>query len=213
MLLGNKAIRRGRLVQEYGCLHTLRPGATVANTVQQMAAKTTQWNYLLAKAYMQNVPQGVRDDLARAYRRLPTVADDTRRYAQRVLDGSRDVQPYRTLGLLTKTDADRVANLTGQNVQGYDFTLDASAIQHINRQHGNVGSEAARGQRAVTGEDYAKLPVVLNDPDMIQDAGTARASQRRLVRWIKDMDGERWIVTQEIRTGRRSIVPITMYIR
>ena len=65
----------------------LRPGDSVAKTVAEMAQKTTQWEYTLAKSYMQGVPESVRDRLARSYRGLSSVADDTRRYAQAVLEG------------------------------------------------------------------------------------------------------------------------------
>lgn len=51
------------------------PGDTVSSTVAAMAAKTQQWEYTLAKAYMESVPSAVRYALAVAYRELPSVAN------------------------------------------------------------------------------------------------------------------------------------------
>lgn len=143
------------------------PGASVATEVSKMAAKTVQWDYQLAKAYMQELPN--RDALAMAYRALPSVADDTRRYAQRILEGRThlEIPPYRTMGLLTSEDAAKVAKLTGENVDGYDWAIDQYAPRHIFNEHGEAGTEFPRGQRPVTVEDYGALPSILNAPDLV----------------------------------------------
>lgn len=145
------------------------PGASVSKEVRQMAEKTLQWDYQLAKAYMQGVPDSRRDALSRAYRSLPSVADDVRRYAQRALNatGKVEVQPYRTMGLLTADDAARVAELTGKNVALFDYAVDQYAPRHIFGEHADEKTEAMRGQRAVTADDYARMPLILNGPDRI----------------------------------------------
>jgi hypothetical protein len=149
------------------------PGNTVSDTVRAVAAKTQQWEYTLAKAYMQGVPPGVRDELAMAYRALPSVADDTRRYAQRALDdtAATTLAPYHTLGLATADQVATVQRLLGRNVDGYDFALDPNAPRHIQRVHGDEAVEAPRGQRAVTTADYARLPATINNPDRIWSDG------------------------------------------
>lgn len=190
------------------------PGATVTDTVRQMAAKTEQWEYTIAKAYMQSVPATVRDELARSYRALPSVGDDARRYAARVLEEKTDVeiQPYRTLGLLTARDAEAVKDFKGIDVSLYDYALDASAISHIQRTHGDARSEAARGQRAVTAADYARLPQLLNAPDSFEDAGSTNIG-RPLVRISKRFGDENLVAVFEVRDKRRMLVPVTMYMR
>lgn len=82
-------------------------GTAVSQTIQALAQKSVKWEYTLAKAYMQGVPEAARDALARAFRALPSVADDIRRYAQRILEGrtALEIPPYRTMGLLTADDA------------------------------------------------------------------------------------------------------------
>lgn len=180
------------------------PGDTVTQTVQQMAAKTQQWDYMLAKAYMQSVPETVRDQLARSYRALPSVADDMRRYAARVLTDNADVevQPYRTLGLLTARDAAAVKDFKGLDVSLYDYALDASAIGE---------AEASGGQRAVTAADYARLPQLLNAPDSFEDAGSTNRD-RPLVRLSKRFGDETLTAVFEVRDKRRMLVPVTMRI-
>ncbi|MHB1183387.1 MAG: PBECR3 domain-containing polyvalent protein [Desulfobulbia bacterium] len=185
------------------------PGASVAREVGQMAEKTLQWDYSLAKAYMQEAPN--RDALAKAYRALPSVADDARRYAEAAMAG-REVGPYRTMGLLTGADAGKVAELKGLDAAGYDYALDASAVGHIRRKHGDVAGEGSRGQRAVTAEDYAGLPGMLNDPDRVEDGGLSDVGQP-VVRYVKEIGGEIYTAAFEARKGRRMLSLISMWIR
>lgn len=188
------------------------PGASVVNEVRQMAEKTLQWDYQLAKAYMQDIPN--RDALARAYRSLPSVADDVRRYAQRILEGRThlEIPPYRTLGLLTESHADEVKALIGREVAGFDFAIDQYAPKHIFNEHGDQKAEALRGQRAVTAEDYARLPQLLNDPDRIVEEGLSKVGHP-VVRYEKKIGGEIFTAALEIRKQRRSLALQSFWIR
>lgn len=188
------------------------PGATVTNTVRQMAAKTQQWDYTLAKAYMQGVPDNVRDDLARAYRELPSVADDARRFAARALAGNPDAKPYLTLGLLTVADAAMVESLTKANVGLFDYSLDASSIRHVQDVHGDAKTEVMRGQRAVTAADYARLPELLNAPDSIEYGGISDVGHP-IVRITKLIDGELVTVAFEIRGKRKMLALQSLWIK
>jgi hypothetical protein len=187
------------------------PGDTVSDAVRTMAAKTQQWDYSLAKSYMQGVPESVRDRLATAYRSLPSVADDVRRYAQAALDG-RDVPPYRTMGLLTSADAKTVGGLTGARVDLFDYAIDQYAPRHILTGHGDAKSELARGQREVRVEDYALLPEMLNKPDLVEDGGVNKVG-RKVVRISKEMDGETLTAAFEVRKKRRSLALQSMWIK
>ncbi len=141
------------------------------------------------------------------------MADDLRRYAQRVLtDGAAKVPQYRTLGLVTSAQAGRINTLTGLNVSGFDVAMDAHAVRHIHKRHGSEKTEAAHGQRAVTAEDYARLPAVIDAPDNIEDVGIGKLSRRQIVRYTKQMGAERWVVVAEIRGGRLTLALETLYI-
>lgn len=189
------------------------PGATVSDTVNAMAAKTQQWEYTLAKAYMQGVPDTVRDALAIAYRGLPSVADDVRRYAQRVLAGrtALHIPPYRTLGLITQPQAASIARATRLDIRGYDFAVDPFGVKHVRGGHG-APAETLRGQVAVTSADYAMLPRILNAADRVQDAGVAKATGRRVVRITAVIDGRTYVTIWEVRGKRRSLVLQSFWI-
>jgi len=188
------------------------PGDTVSHAVQTMAKKTQQWEYVLAKAYMQHVPASVRDDLAKAYRDLPSVADDVRRYAQAVLAG-RDVAKYRTIGLLTAADAQVAQGFNASvRVDGFDYALDKSSILHVFENHGDVKTESNRGQRAVNAKDFRILPRILNEPDRVEDGGQA-ANGMPTLRYIKDIEGELYTAVFEARKGRKMLSLQTFYIR
>ena len=192
-----------------------QPGARVAQTVSQMAEKSRACPYEIAKAYMDGVPDHLRDQLARSYRALPSVADDARRYAARVLRGEPQAQlpAYRTLGLLTAGDIAQVKAAKELQVAGYDYALDVSAVRHVEKHHGSEKSERSRGQRAVAVEDYAMLPRLLNEGGPLLDAGVSRTTSAPLVRRELTVDGVTYVAVFEVRKGRRMLVLQTFYIR
>jgi len=190
------------------------PGESVVDEVRKMAEKTRQWEYTLAKAFMQGVPESVRDQLARSYRSLPSVADDARRYAGRVIEQrtAADIPPYLTMGLLTADDAAAVGRIKSAEVAGYDYAFDADAVRHIQGGHGGLDSEAPRGQRQVTAADYGRLPFLLNTAAAIMDVGTSYSTGQPVIEYRWDVDGEKWRAVFEIRRKRRMMVPISLYI-
>lgn len=188
-----------------------QPGASVADEVRAAAAQTQQWDYVLAKAYMQSVPEGVRDELARAYRDLPSVADDARRYAARILAGER-TSDIRTFGLLTSEQAAKVQAITGLDVTGYDLSMDYSSVGHVNSKHGEGGEELKRGQRPVRAEDYGLLPALINaagqeleDVDKMKTGAWGIGLEQAL-------GGDRYTVVWELRTKRKTLTLKTYYI-
>lgn len=191
-----------------------QPGNTVSELVGQMAEKTVHWDSTLAKAYMQAVPPAQRDAISEAFRSLPSLAKDAVRYARNIIDGRSDVEipAYRTLGLLTTRDVDQVKQLTGVEASGFDYSLDPSSVAHVQRKHGDPASEARRGQRAVTANDYARIPAMLNEPDAIVDAGTSDVG-RPSIRIEKKFGAELYVAVFEVRPGRKMVALQTLWIR
>lgn len=189
------------------------PGGTVSDAVRIAAQQTQQWEYTLAKSFMQAVPERVRDDVAIVYRRLPSVADDVRRYAQRVIEKRThlDIPPYRTIGLLTSKEAAQVKKKIGVDVSGFDFSLDASSVGHIQAKHGNSAEEPKRGQRAIGADDYGRLPALLSAPEKVTSAGMSDVGHP-VVRYEKTIGGERFVAAFELRSGRRSMALISMWV-
>jgi len=184
----------------------------LADMSVSMAEKTRQWQYELAKAFMQSLPEAARDAVAISYRALPSVADDVGNYAQAAIAG-RPVSQYLTLGLLTSNDVRSVMELKSVDAAGFDFALERPAVMHTYKQHGDIKVEVSRGQRAVTAEDYKKLPEILSTPDSIEDSGVSRMTGRPLMKWIKWYGDEEWVFVVEVRSGRKMLVQETLYIR
>ncbi|QBF31504.1 phage minor head protein [Thalassococcus sp. S3] len=190
-----------------------RPGDTADQAVQMMAQRTVQWPYQLQKAFMEDLPEGVVDGFSRGYRDHPTLATEIRRWAERVLGvrrgtdiaGSAKAQPYWTLGRLDSDWVRLMAEIGLGDVAGYDFSVSDDTVRHVLNSHGDAARETARGQRAVTAEDYARIGPMLNTRDAVTlDDG------RVLV--TKTVGSERFQMVFERRAKRRMLSLVTMWI-
>jgi len=200
------------------------PGATVADEVARaVAAKTIAWPYEMAKAYMSEVPERMRDALALAIRRLPGTAEAARRYAERALGVRNDaaipgpviVQQYQTLGLLTQAEARAIADMTGVEAvrsQIYDWTIDASTVRKVAKDHGDDAAQARSGQTGVTVEDYALLPRLIAEADRLEYGGTSGIG-RPVVRLVKRFGDLEYWAAFEVRARRRMLALQTLWIR
>lgn len=192
-----------------------QPGASVGHTVQTVAKKTVQWDYRLAKAYMEEIPSQQRDALATAIRRQPETGEAVRRYARRVLEKiEADVPPYQTMGLLTTEEATRIAEITGVTAvqtQLYDYTLDANAVLHVHGGHGDEDEEARRyEQRAISPADFSRLPQLLSVTPVF--AGRGKKTGQPQVRFVKKIGAELFTALFEVRSQRRMLALKTFYI-
>lgn len=194
------------------------PGASVAaRTAEAAARKTVAWPYEIGKAFQQAVPEAQRDALAEAIRRQPETGEALRRFAEAALGVRRGApvaprgEGYVTLGLLTRAQSELAARLTGVEAiaaQRWDWTVDASAIRHVAREHGG-SAEALRGQVPVAAEDYATLP-------MLVSRGAARRVDdggRSLVRIEMVRDGILYVALFEPRVRRRMLALVTLWKR
>jgi len=193
----------------------------MADLTATFAPKTVAWPYEVAKAYMAGVPAGIRDALAMAIRSQPETFEAARRYAELAL-GVRNgqpiegvhVEPYQTLGLLTRAEAETVAGLTGvESVRSelYDWTIGQYAPRHILKEHGDAPTEAARGQRAPIAEDYARIPEIISAPDRIwtDDGGTVLMEKRFTA---ADGSEERVVLVWDALKKRRMLTLTSMRI-
>lgn len=191
-----------------------QPGESVSSAVQSAAKKTVQWDYRLAKQFMESVPSEQRDALATAIRIQPETGEAVRRYVQRVLNKTEaDVPPYQTMGLLTSDEAKQIADLTKVEAVGkelYDWTVDAEAVGHIRNEH-SEGTETDAQQRPVAAADYAHLPQVLSGAATY--AGLSWEAKQPLVQFVKRMGGELWTAQFEVRRQRRMLVLKTLFVK
>ena len=190
------------------------PGKSVAPVINTMTRKTVNWPFELAKAYMEALPTSVLDDFVTAYRSSPALADEIRRYVDRVLAKQRapvkngpSIQPYRTLGRLASGDVKKVGKL-GFDADGYDYSISEYSIRHVFSRHGDPKTEASRGQRAITAADYARLALMLNNPASI----TADGAQI-LIEGV--FGSERQVAVFDLLKKRRmlSLVSMRIFVR
>lgn len=197
------------------------PGATVAETISALTAKPMNWEFSVARAYMRDVPAPHRDAFAQGYRGLPSVATDMRRYVERVR-GERNgasiapditVEPQRTLGLATSKQVQEIGQLTGTSIAAdlYDYTVDQDAVRHIFSRHSDAKIEASRGQRAILSEDFERLGPLINAPDSIGMSAQVPNRGPRIV-LTKQFGNERLVALFELRTGRRRLSLVTMWV-
>ncbi|WP_242415079.1 phage minor head protein [Sphingomonas panni] len=190
------------------------PGATIPPSTWAAAEKLRHWDYAIGKAFLGELPDAARDSLSTAYRSLPSVADDARRYARRALGdgGEAVVQPTWTLGAVRSDQAAAFADHFGTDTKAFDFSMDRFAIEHVREQHGNAKSEAARGQLAIDAGDYAILPDIINY-GRPAPAGVSKRTGNPLVAIAYRMGRIEYVAVFELRKGKRTLALQTFYAR
>lgn len=100
------------------------------------------------------------------------------------------------------------------DLSGLALGLDHDRVRHIIGAHGSARTEAPRGQRAVSAEDFARLPAVLAQARRVGPGTPPTApSGARLVEVVAEVDGETWVVVLELRPKQGLMVPYTLWIR
>lgn len=198
------------------------PGGTVSQTINEMTKKAVNWEYSLATAYMRQLPAPHVDAFSTGYRDLPSMRTDVRRWVERV-QGTRNgapidpkvvVEPQKTMGLATASQRAEIQTLTGTDLGEalYDFTIDTNAVTHVFRRHTDSATEAARGQRPIVPEDFGRLALVLNAPDSVAAADSV-PGRGPMVRYEKRFGEDVIVAIFELRTGRRRLSLVTMWVQ
>jgi|GEM_PF-6379104 len=104
-------------------------------------------------------------------------------------------------------EAERIKKATGLEVEGYWHAIDAYAVRHIQKEHGDPSRESSRGQIAVTKEDILQIPTITLNPDAIKPMRTALGKDA--VAYIKKINGDVFYL-EEVRTGRKHLAATTM---
>lgn len=179
-----------------------------------MTAKTVHWPYEIAKAYMAEVPERVRDDFARGYRSLPSLAEDVLRWVTRILaptptTGTEPLPapvPYRTFGYVRSDQAKSWGPTIGADLEMSDFTVSRSSVAHVMKQHGNPASEARRGQRAVTAADFPRIAEIVENPDHVRPDGGRLVVTKRI-------GEETYVAVFEHLAKRKMLSLVTLFVK
>lgn len=188
------------------------PGASVADKVNGIAWKIGKWETQIAKAVLRDLPAEQAEALSQAYRALPSTADDARRFAQRTWEDRPQPPAGRTLGMLHSEQVSAIAAQRELNARGFDFLISPDEAAHIRREHGDDAIERARGQRAVTPEDFALLPRIASAaaPRFV---GLSKNRQLPVFESVLQIGGEEFVARWEFWKKRRSLVLLNLFVR
>lgn len=116
-----------------------------------------------------------------------------------------------SLGAVSQQNAERILKETGFDVSGYERVIDNYSVKHSFKKHGSEATEAPRGQIAITADDFARIPEIVENADRIENAGKTPQG-RDTILYVKRFNGETFYF-EEIRTGKNELVPSTLYKR
>lgn len=158
------------------------PGADVADELRAFVQdKANRLPAELASAMVRDAaPVNVRDFAARA----AEVSD--RKITM-------DIGPVR--------QAERIKARTGFDLDGFIHQIDNYSVRHILKHHSDASREAARGQLAVTLEDFGLLPLTADFFDDVRHDGKNRTGRDVLV-FTKVINGIGYRYVAEIRNGK-----------
>ncbi len=97
----------------------------------------------------------------------------------------------------------------GLDIANYAHMIDSSAVNHINKKHGNTKTEQARGQIAITEQDYETIADVITAPDQKVFGGKTRLGRDEIF-YIKKMADGTTVVLEEKRDKRMRLALTSM---
>ena len=116
------------------------------------------------------------------------------------------------MGTIPDSAASTIKAATGMDVTGYTAILPGDSVQHIFKRHGDVLTEDARGQKAVTAEDIALIPQVIASPDNVSLSGESDALGRPVLLISKQI-GDTYVTAQAVTDGRHALTTNSLWIK
>ena len=110
-----------------------------------------------------------------------------------------------------QAEADTIKQAANLDVSGFEHGIDEAAIRHVLNHHGNSETESARGQVAITLDDFVKIPEI-TDPSKADEIDYNAKTEDGLpaIHYKKRYNGH-VIVVEEVRTGRKRLALKTMW--
>lgn len=106
-------------------------------------------------------------------------------------------------------NAELIQRKTGFDLAGFERMLDNYGVRHTMKQHGSPSKEAARGQIAVTLEDFGLIPLITAEPDDVFADGKNKIG-RDVIVFTKVIDGTGYRHVEEIRGKNRLVATDSM---
>ena len=129
-------------------------------------------------------------------------------FVQNAKDGI-DLSKKMYFGSVPKDLAEVIKEETGIDVSNYNCTLRASEVRKIFDDHGDEAKENSRGQRAITENDFALIPKVIQSPDKIT-LSNKLFEGKPVIEFTKVIDGK-VVVSAYVSKKHLDLTVQTMY--
>lgn len=110
---------------------------------------------------------------------------------------------------VSDVEASEAKDIAHLDVAGMVHSFDNYAINHVLKHHGNAKSELARGQLAITNDDFNIIADVINNPDYVI-YGAKNQRKQDVIGKIKRLDDGSLLLIQEVRLGRKMLAMASM---
>lgn len=156
------------------------------------------------------IRQALKQADARTYSQQQSALGDALRSLIELAKSSvRSVARKLTIAPVSPELAATLKDVAGLDVGGYRHNIDADAIRHIFKQHGNEEKEIARGQLPITEADIQTIPEILTSADYLV-TGAKNPRKQDIVGYIKEMPDGTTLYMEEVRAGRKTLSALSM---
>lgn len=97
-------------------------------------------------------------------------------------------------GKIGKVLADKIKSELNIDIENYNISLQANAIRHILKNHGDKSIENKRGQIAVTKEDFKLIPKIISEYDKIKNVGITEKNNIA-INFEKQVENKYFLIT------------------
>lgn len=150
-------------------------------------------------------------------RSMPTTREEQRNAITRIIDFAKKVKDRverAVIGGITKRQKDDFAKFGIDIDDSWVHSFETSAVSHNQKHHGNPNVEAARGQIAITAEDYNRIPDILDHYDKVSKSpNKTKGTENDVIIYEKEFDDGYVFYLEEKHDNRKSLAFHTMYKR
>ncbi|MBD5257612.1 MAG: hypothetical protein HDS52_02830, partial [Barnesiella sp.] len=148
-------------------------------------------------------------------RTVPTTREEQRSAISRIIDFAKSVKnrvERAVIGGITKRQAKDFADNGIEVDDTWVHSFESSAVAHNQKHHGDPRIEERMGQIAITPEDYARIPDILESYDHItKSPNRSRSTGNEVIIYEKEFGDGYVYYLEEKRESRKSLAFQTMY--
>lgn len=115
-----------------------------------------------------------------------------------------------SINIVDELEATILKAKTGFDLLGFKRIIDKSSINHAIKEHGNVKTEASRGQIAITKKDFELIPQIVKSENVIY-SGKSKAGIDCILYEI--VINNTYYYVEEIRKGKKELCLKSLYKR